>query len=108
MTNSALPENGSGSGRSGEKALILLPSPKGCQHEALPAADETMIPLGTLARCDCGRWFRHADTFSGNWSPLSSWVPVRWYHLRSRRRIEHRTPPGDTTTAPADPQGGDA
>ncbi len=77
-----------------ETALIVPPSPKGCQHAGLPFPDETITPLGTLARCGgCGRWFRHADTFSGNWSPLSSWVPVRWFSLSSRRRIKALTRP---------------
>ena len=77
-----------------EIARLIPPAPpRHCQHVGLPTPDENVIPLGTLARCGgCERWFRHADTFSGDWTALSSWVYVRWFHFGLRRRIRDHLP----------------
>ncbi len=54
----------------------------------LCATADNTLPLGSICRCDCGRfWLR--KTVDGDYSLTvpAYWVPVRWYHRQARKRI---------------------
>lgn len=58
------------------------PEPHKCVvYPPFPLADK---PLGSIARCDCGRYFvSRTDSEYGG----PTWKPVRWYHREAKRRI---------------------
>ena len=77
--------------------MTFLPPPPPAKRHACPLpnrgqpSDRAHHKLGTLWECPtCGRWWHYRvepQDAASSWGERYEWAPVRWYHIRYRKRI---------------------